>query len=245
MNYESPNERHKDLMLNIKNYFNQEKSEIIFQKRNTLKVVEFEGSKYVIKSFRVPHIINQIAYGLFREGKAKKSYFNSMKIIDFVPKPIGYMEFKKGFLLKESYFVSEPFDYDFTIREPLTTHNYPNREAIYQAFAHFSTQLHKRGVLHLDYSPGNILIKEQNGRYEFKIIDVNRMEFKELNTQERLENFAKLWATSEDLTIIIKEYAKINKLDENEALNIALKASQKHKDKKNFKKRLKGKKVVD
>jgi len=245
MNYESPNERHKDFIINIKNYFNQERSETIFQKRNTIKIVEFEGKRYVVKSFRIPHIINQIAYGLFRDSKANKSYFNSVKIVNFVPAPIGYIEFKKGFLLKESYFISEPFEYDFTIREPLTTPNYPNKEAIYQAFAKFTTQLHKKGVLHLDYSPGNILIKEHGWGYEFKIIDVNRMEFKQLSLQECLENFSKLWATDEDLTIIIKEYAKINKLNEDEALSTTLKASQRHKDKKNLKKRLKGKKVVD
>jgi serine/threonine protein kinase len=244
MNYEAPNERQKDLIVNIKSYFNHS-SETIFKQRNTIKIVHFEGEKYVVKSFKTPHLINQIAYGLFRDGKAKKSYFNSIKILDFVPAPIGYIEFKKAGRLKESYFVSEPFEYNFTIREPLTSKEYPKKEAIYNAFAKFTNQLHKQGVLHLDYSPGNILIKEHPWGYEFKIIDVNRMLFKQLSTKERLENFAKLWASNEDLTVIIKEYAKLNKLDEKDSLEIALKASQKHKDKKNFKKRLKGKKVVD
>ena len=244
MTYEVLNERQKDLIVNIKSYFNQS-SETIFKQRNTIKIVHFEGKKYVVKSFKIPHLINQIIYAFFRDGKAKKSYFNSLRILDFVPTPIGYIKFQKAGRVKESYFVSEPFEYDFTIREPLTSKEYPNKEAIYQAFAKFTNQLHKQGVLHLDYSPGNILIKEYSKGYEFKIIDVNRMLFKQLSTQERLENFAKLWASDEDLTIIIKEYAKLNKLDEKESLEIALKTSQEHKDRKNFKKRLKGKKVVD
>jgi len=244
MNYEVQNERQKDLIVNIKSYFNHS-SETIFKQRNTIKIVPFEGEKYVVKSFKIPHLINQIAYALFRDGKAKKSYFNSLKILDFVPAPIGYIEFKKAGRLKESYFISEPFEYDFTIREPLTSKNYPQKETIYKAFAKFTNELHNQGVLHLDYSPGNILIKEYQGGYEFKIIDVNRMLFKQLSMKERLENFAKLWATDEDLTIIIEEYAKLNKLEVEASLAIALKASQKHKDKKNFKKRLKGKKVVD
>jgi serine/threonine protein kinase len=245
MNYEAPNERHKDFVVHIKDYFNQKENKTIFQQRNTIKRVAFEGGEYLVKSFKTPHIINKIAYGFFREGKAKKSYLNSMKIRDFVPLPIGYIEFKQWGMLYESYFISAEYHHDFTIRQPLTTTDHPNKEAIYKSFAHFTHQLHKKGVLHLDYSPGNILIKEHDGRYEFKIIDVNRMLFKKLTTQERLENFAKLWATDEDLTIIIKEYATINKLDRDEAIQTALKASQKHKDKKNFKKRLKGKKVVD
>ena len=246
MNYEAPNERHKDFIKNIKIYFNQDENKTIFQKRNTIKRVNFESKEYIVKSFKIPHLLNQVVYRFFRDSKAKKSYFNSIKIIDFVPAPIGYIEFKKRFQLKESYFISEPFNYDFTIREPLTTPNYLNSEKIYRAFANFTSKLHKKGVLHLDYSPGNILIKEHSWGYEFKIIDVNRMEFKaSLSTTERLENFAKLWAKDEDLKIIIEEYAKINKLDEKEALKIALEASQKHKNRKNFKKRLKGKKVVD
>jgi len=244
MHYEALNERQKDLIVNIKNYFNQS-SETIFKQRNTIKVVEFEGDKYIVKSFKKPHIINRVVYSFFRESKAKKSYLNSIKIADFVPAPIGYIEFKKFYLLKESYFISKPFNYDFTIREALTNQNYPNKDKIYKAFAKFTNQLHKRGILHLDYSPGNILIKEDKEGYKFKIIDVNRMHFKKLTLEERLKNFAKLWATNEDLTTIIKEYAKINSIDEKEALDIALKASQKHKDRKNFKKRLKGKKVVD
>jgi serine/threonine protein kinase len=246
MNYEAPNERQKDLIVNIRDYFNQQESKTIFNQRNTIKIVPFESKKYVVKSFKIPHLINQIAYGLFRDGKAKKSYFNSIKIIDFVPAPIGYIEFKKASLLKDSYFLSEPFEYDFTIREPLTTADYNNKELIYKSLAKFTHRLHQKGVLHLDYSPGNILIKEHKFGYEFKVIDVNRMEFKkELTKEERLENFAKLWASDEDLTMIIKEYAKLAKLDENEALTIAIKASQKHKNRINLKKRLKGKKVVD
>jgi len=245
MNYEVENEDHKDFVKNIKSYFNQESSKTIFQQRNTIKRIEFQASDYIVKSFKIPHLINQIAYALYRHGKAKKSYFNSLKILDFVPAPIGYIEFKKAGRLKESYFVSEPFEYDFTIREPLTEKTYPQKETIYKAFAKFTNELHKQGVLHLDYSPGNILIKKHQEGYEFKIIDVNRMLFKQLSMKERLENFAKLWATDEDLTIIIEEYAKLNKVELEASLEIALKASQKHKDKKNFKKRLKGKKVVD
>jgi len=245
MIYEAPNERHKDLVTNIKIYFNQEKNSIIYEKRNIIKIVEFEGQEYVVKSFRIPHIINKIAYGFFRDSKAKKSYQNSIKISDFVPKPIAYIEDKKFGLLYKSYFISERFEYDFTIRELLTNSNFEDRENIYKNFAYFTYKLHNAGIQHLDYSPGNILIKKHHHGYIFKIIDINRMEFKTLTQQGRLENFSKLWATDEDLTLIIKEYAKISKIDEKEALIIALKASQKHKNRKNFKKRLKGKKVVD
>ena len=245
MDYEIINEHYKDFIMNLESYFNQQSNTIIYEKRNIIKRVAYEDKKYVVKLFKIPHFINKVAYSFFRDGKAKKSYKNSLKIIDFVPKPIAYIEEEKLGLLYKSYFVSEYFDYDFTIRELLTNPNFKDKNTIYQKFADFTYALHNAGIQHLDYSPGNVLIKRQNKDYQFKIIDINRMRFKTLTEQERLENFSKLWASDEDLTVIIKAYAKVSQISEDEALSIALKASQKHKDKKNLKKRLRGKEVVD
>jgi len=244
MNSITINSKYLPLCQNIENIF-KESENSIHKARNEIKIVTHESEELVIKAFKIPHIINKIAYGFFRSSKAEKSYVNSLKIIEFVPQPIAYIEEKKFGLLYKSYFISEHFAYDFTIRELLTNKDFENKKEIYHTFANFTTQLHNQGIKHLDYSPGNILIKKENDEYIFKIIDINRMKFKELSTQERLENFAKLWATDEDLTIIIEEYVKLNNLDEEKSLKIALEASQKHKNRKNFKKRLKGKKVVD
>jgi hypothetical protein len=77
------------------------------------------------------------------------------------------------------------------------------------------------------------------------MVDVNRMEFRELLKEERLKNFDKLWAKDEDLEVIVKEYAKVAGYDEKEAIKSALYYSQKLKDFKNMKKRIKGIEVVD
>jgi len=61
------------------------------------------------------------------------------------------------------------------------------------------------------YSHGNILIKKsmsQNQPYNFKIIDINRMEFKTIDLESRLNNFARIKADDEDMQIIIGQYAK-------------------------------------
>ena len=71
------------------------------------------------------------------------------------------------------------------------------------------------------------------------------MKFLDMNLDLRLKNFSKLWAKDEDLKIIIKEYAKISNNDEQELISKALEFSHKHKSKINFKKRLRGAKVVD
>ena len=71
------------------------------------------------------------------------------------------------------------------------------------------------------------------------------MIFKKLSFDEKVKNFSKLWAKDEDLIIILKAYSKYANLDENEVLKKGLYYSQKHKDKKNFKKKLRGEKIVD
>jgi len=234
----------KDFIVDIKTRFlNNTKS--IHKARNEIKILEHAGYKVVVKSFKIPHLINKIVYSFFRDSKAKKSYENSMKIAEFVPEAIGYIEFKMFGLLFESYFISKEFVYDFTIREPLLESNFEEKHLIFEAFALFTYALHERGILHLDYSPGNILIKKESSGYTFKIVDINRMQFKTLTFEERLKNFSKLWAKDEDLKVMIKSYARLLGEDEDICITKALYYSQKNKDIKNFKKRLKGKKVVD
>jgi serine/threonine protein kinase len=234
----------KNLLLNIEESFHEEDSHI-HKARNELKVISYNSLELVVKSFKIPNIINKIAYTFFRDSKAKKSYDYSVKIGNFTPKPVGYIEFYKFLLLHQSYFISEKFDYDFTIREPLLDHKFPDRENIFRAFARFTYELHQAEILHKDYSPGNILIKKEQEDYIFKIVDINRMEFRLLSTQECLQNFDKLWAKDEDLSIIIQEYAIIANLDVQKSIEKALYYSQKLKNFKNMKKRLKGKPVVD
>jgi serine/threonine protein kinase len=219
----------------------QQQGHAIHKARNEIKII----NNFVVKSFKVPHFINKVAYTFFRSSKAKKSFFNSLKISDFTPFPLGYIEYRRLGLISHSYYISENFQNDFTMRTPLTDPSFQNREQIFKEFAHFTYLLHEKGIEHLDYSPGNILIQKKKKKYLFKIVDVNRMAFKTLTIKERLENFSKLWAKNEDLTIIIEAYSKYLSISSQEAIDIALKASQKHKDKKNFKKRLKGIEVVD
>ena len=234
----------KDFLLNIKSFF-QRNQNTIHKARNEIKIINYHNQDLVVKSFKIPNLLNRIIYTFYRSTKAKKSYEYALKIKEFTPQPIGFIEFYASGLLKDSYFVSEKFDYSFTIREPLLDTFFPNKNEILKAFAHFTFDLHQAGIFHFDYSPGNILIKKENNDFIFKIVDINRMKFFDLQISDRLKNFSKLWAKDEDLEIIIKEYAKLLEKDEKELISKALDFSHKHKAKINLKKRLKGKKVVD
>jgi len=88
-------------------------------------------------------------------------------------------------------------------------------------------------------------IKKQNDDYIFKVVDINRMEFKSLSFDQCIRNFNKLWAKDSDLIVVLTQYAKISNNNIDECLQIGLKYHQNHKNKINMKKRLKGIEVVD
>lgn len=213
----------------------------IHKARNELKIIELDGIKTVVKSFKVPHLLNRIVYTYFRKSKAYKSYHNALRLEELgvsTPKPIALIQFYESGLLGESFFIAEYFEYDFTIRTPLLE-PLEDRDAIFTAFAAYTYGLHKRGVRHLDYSPGNILIKRTAQGYQFSIVDINRMEFRSISALEGCENFNKLWASDEELEIMGREYARLSGF--NVAVTIAemKKHNNANKKTKNFKKRLK------
>jgi tRNA A-37 threonylcarbamoyl transferase component Bud32 len=230
-------------LLNIQQIFNTS-DESIHKARNELKIIELNGLQCVVKSFKIPHLVNRIAYTYFRDGKAKKSFHNAMKLQELhipTPEPIGIIEFFSFGLLHESYYISLYQPYDFTIRE-VFHHKVDNTEDILKEFAAFTYELHKKGVWHVDYSLGNILITKQKEHYTFSLVDINRMEFKNISPQEGLKNFNKFWPKfDEDLPIIAKEYARLANFDEQEAIKIIQNEAKKLEDSVNLKRKLKGK----
>jgi serine/threonine protein kinase len=228
----------------IQTYFKQN-HQTIHKARNELKVIDFNHTQVVVKSFKIPHFINRVVYTFFKDSKAKKSYEYALKIGDFTPSPIAYVEFFSLGLLAQSYFIAQKFDYDFTIREPLLNNEFKDKEAILKAFAKFTYELHEANIFHHDYSPGNILIKKKGENYIFKIVDINRMQFIQLNYLQRAKSFSKLWARDDELEIIAKEYSFYSKDHIENFIKKVQYFSNKNKKFKNLKKRLKGQKIVD
>ena len=219
---------------------------LIHDARNQIKLIDYAGEKLVVKSFKVPHLLNRIVYSFFRDSKAKRSYLFAQKISAYTPEAIAYVEYRASGLLSRSYFVAKHLDFDFDIRRPLLEMDFPERERVFKQFAVFVYQLHQQGIIHLDLSPGNILIKQMGGgEYQFKIVDINRMKFKSLSKHEKAKNFSKLWANNADLTIMLSEYAALSDLDISSFVQQGLHENQRNKNIKNFKKCLKGQQVND
>lgn len=237
-------ERFQTLLQDLPGAFDKSRSSI-HKARNELKIVDYQNESLVLKSFKVPNLIRRCIYTFIRPSKAEKSYRNSLLLKDFTPLPIAFVEYHDNGLLTNSYFVSERYNYDFTIREPLLDMGFPDRDEVLRAFARFSLGLHDAGFFHKDYSPGNILIKGNSTEgYQFKIVDVNRMQQLSLDSEMRARGFEKLWAQDSDLDIIASEYEQHIDLPQGFVERVQY-FSNKNKRFKNFKKRLKGKPVND
>jgi len=246
MKYEVVEDSFIILADSIKSYFNNINNITLFQKRNTLKIIEYEKKKYVVKSFKIPHILNKIVYRFFRDSKAKRSYANSLRLIELginTPNPIGYIEFNSILFFKESFYISEFFDYNFEIRAVLKDKNFEDRENILKKFIEFSYELHNKGVYHVDYSPGNILIQKHDKGYVFSIIDVNRMKFVKFDDTLRMKSLMKLTNSKADNKFMAEYYAKISGKDKYllfDILQLHLKEQQKYLDNKKRLKSMKG-----
>ena len=212
MKYEiSPGfEKLEEWLTNIKENFSTG-GKTIFKVRNEVKVFEVNGIRLNVKSFKRPSLINRFAYVYLRGSKAKRSYQYARKLEEMnvtTPQPVAFVEYLERGLLLESYYISLQYEYDFTLREVLEKKI--NERKILKEWVKFTYEkLHKNGIFHLDYSPGNTLISKTNNDYEFSLIDLNRMEFGTIDYQKGLRNLRQLALDQHDLNFVASEYASL------------------------------------
>lgn len=214
------------------------------QDRNSLKLFKLKNLTINVKSFRVPNIINQMAYKFFRKSKAQRSFEYANKLTQLgigTPRPIAFYENNTPFLFKNSYYVSEQLDCDLTFRELITDLKYPNHENILRAFTRFTFNLHEKGINFLDHSPGNTLIKKNGSTYYFYLVDLNRMNFGVLDFKTRIKNFARLTEYKQMVEVMSDEYAKCIDEDYEKVFTAMWREVQVFRTKFNRKKELKKK----
>ncbi|RED26538.1 lipopolysaccharide kinase (Kdo/WaaP) family protein [Flavobacterium cutihirudinis] len=181
--------------------------------RNKIKLFDIDHKTINIKSFKVPHFINKIAYKYFRKSKARRSYEFATRLLEMgigTPKPVAFAEYSTLLGLNKSFYASEHLDCDLTYRELVEIPDFEDRENILRQFTKFSFDLHEKGIEFLDHSPGNTLIKKNaEGNYDFFLVDLNRMEFHDIMTFEmRMKNLCRLTPLKEMVEVMSNEYAK-------------------------------------
>ena len=182
--------------------------------RNKIKLFELEGKTINVKSFKIPHFINKIAYKYFRKSKARRSFEYATTLLEKgigTPQPIAYFENYDFIGLKDSYYVSEHLQCDLTFRELVEISDFPDNENVLRQFTRFSFDLHQKGVEFLDHSPGNTLIKKNaEGNHDFFLVDLNRMNFHDnMDFDSRMKNLSRLTPKKEMIAVMSNEYAKL------------------------------------
>ena len=156
----------------------QKERDVVYDGRNVLKRIGLGSIDVVVKSFKKPHIINRVVYSFFRQSKAERSYIYSMEIQQHgfdTPEPVAMIEQFQNGLLSHSYYIC-CYDGGETVRSLMDGKVEGNEDKL-SAFARYTAALHQAGILHLDYSPGNILIHQnETNEYSFSLVDVNRMQ---------------------------------------------------------------------
>ena len=176
--------------------------EVIFSRRNTLRLT----GDMVVKQFAVPNLLRGLWYGLFGRSKARRSYEYALRMNDLTPAPVAYREVRVLGVLRESWYACRKSECKHTFNELIGQPGYPNRTDILKAIGRFTATLHQRGILHGDYSGGNILFTADGSRVE--VIDLNRIRFcSRLSREQRLLNFERLNIDRDALRTMVEAYA--------------------------------------
>src|SRR6218665_254546 len=208
--------QHQNYIVQIINNFNSSGELFGNGDRNKIKLFDLNGKKINIKSFKIPNIVNKIAYKYFRKSKAKRSFEYATILLEKgigTPEPIAFLENYNFIGLRDSYYVSEHLVTELTYRELVEIPNYPDHDNILRQFSQFCFELHEKGVEFLDHSPGNTLIKKMTeSKYAFFLVDLNRMNFHhEMNFEQRMNNFSRLTPKKEMVAVMSNEYSKVYK----------------------------------
>lgn len=233
----------------------QQQGALLHDARNRLKIMQAEGVPVVVKSFQQLGLIRRLVYTFLRAPKAERSFRNARRLQSLAIKtadPVGYVQFYRHGVLADSYFIACQFNFDYSVGKAIHYFEKLDRGEAVDDFedgdrmrnillqcADFTADMHRKGVLHLDYSKGNLLIREEDGAAELAVIDVNRMAFGPVSGEQGLRNLVRLMKTPSAQEIFIRRYARSMQIDEENALVTVNKAVSHHERFRRWRHRIK------
>lgn len=196
---------------------------IIYEGRNQIRIISTgmrEGEEVCVKRFHPPFLMNSLVYSFFRHSKARRSYENALQMLQegiATPEPIAYIEEYRGGLLTYSYFISRVSSLRRLHRE-FSLNYHPELDETIRPLARFTASMHEKRILHLDFSPGNILFDRlENGEWAFELIDLNRMRIgKRVSLREGAKSLRRICANTKFFEVFAEEYARTRRIDKDE-----------------------------
>ncbi|MDR1601132.1 MAG: glycosyltransferase [Tannerella sp.] len=191
-------------------YIFREQGETIYKGRNELRLFHQEGYELAVKSYRRPNVLNAIIYGFLRASKAERAYRHALCLLAAgagTPAPVGFVTCRRYFLFADSYSVTLRSACPYTYRD-FATRTFARRDEILEAIARTTARMHENGILHRDYSAGNILFDDAPDAIAVEIVDLNRMSFGKVGLKKGCRNFERLPATDDMIAVMATCYAK-------------------------------------
>ena len=231
----------KEFTANLPRTFDIQGS-IIHNGRNVIKKIKTDQGEFVVKNFKGMYFFNRLAYSVFRESKAERSYTYSRILNEkgiITPPHVAWIDCYNTGLLTRSYFVSV-FSPHQTLREIIQYYDIYEPEAkriLLQHLAVFVLKLHRLKIYHEDLSLGNILVIKTLTGYDFALIDLNRIKFRDVPFDHGLQNFATLRLEPADLSTLITEYALLG----DQSPELAVEAFTKYEKRKSLLRRIRKK----
>ena len=192
-------------------------------RRNLLKTLVLsrpgrEAIEVVVKAFAVPARLRGFVYAHLRESKARRSMTTAQKLLELgvcTPDPVACIEHRARGCLRHTYYVSRFWrhDYDLTALLYRGISRGSDTQTLLEQLARFTLAQHDHGVLHRDYNPGNILVRSTAGRFDFSVVDLNRIRFKRMNMNDRISGLVRLTNFVDDRRIIGCHYARLHGID--------------------------------
>jgi len=205
-------------------HINNSPSQVLEDKRNLITRVDTREASFVVKDFRGMYFLNRLAYTWFRKTKSIRSYLNSQLLNEMgirTPAPIAWFDEYSWGILSRSVYVSAFYPHK-TLLQYIAIHREKENffiDSLLHDLAKFAIRLHRLGVLHDDFSVGNIFVVPTTNGYDFALVDVNRMRFRTHVSFDRgLRNMRKLQLDPPELQVLISAYASLLGQDKTNAL---------------------------
>ncbi len=221
-----------DFLVSLPDRMDKEGEYVYGGERNLIKnFTTPDGTTIVVKRFHRPRCINKFVYSWgLRQPKGVRAFHYATLLRSRhveTPEAVAYIEERHHTILHESYLITLHCPYPHLLYEMADTTPDVYRPMA-RALASFTAHMHDAQILHRDYSPGNILWKQDDdGNYHFAVVDINRMHFGHVSMARGCSNFARLWGPKEFVILTVRAYAEIRGFDPDTAESIVLRARRK------------------
>lgn len=214
----------------IDEHFEREGREL-HRGHNVLRTLQVEGLTLVVKRYGKLPLSQRLATRIYKSNKAKQAYFSPFLLKERgfeSPDPVAFVTYRQGWFSATYYFVCLFSDYRYTMKD-IDTLEPGLREEVTRCFASYAARLHKRGVLHRDFSAANILFDRIGDRIHFALIDTNSIKCgRSVSVERGCQNFARLEGSPEFIERLAMLYAGERETDPQGCLALITEAQQQY-----------------